>query len=182
MAILCENLLEASLKDFEKLQQLKVGLKTRLAKMRRAARDKEGRWAPEGGCIACKSSRSSEQHYLSALEEWLHDEDFAERFNQSTGLSLLHIRVASEQWPSGPALEAIRHVAKKQIGPLLQELREFRRKHDCRFKPMNHAALMTCVNAASSSNGILIGSGSSNRTHFDAGRDGRRLAWSDGRR
>jgi tRNA nucleotidyltransferase/poly(A) polymerase len=134
VAILCENLLEASLKDLERLKQPKAGLRTRLATIRRAARDREKHCAPEAGCIACKSSRSSERHFLSALEEWLHDDEFAERFNQSSGLCLHHIRAASEQWTSGVAFEAMGHVAKKWIGQLLEELREFQRKHDYRFK------------------------------------------------
>ena len=134
MAILCENLLETSLKDLGKLQHPEASLKTGLAKIRRVARAQKRRWVPGIGCIACKASSSSERHYLSALEEWLYDEDFAERFGQSTGLCLFHIRATCEQWASQPALEAVTHVAKKWVMHLLKELREFQRKHDYRFK------------------------------------------------
>lgn len=134
VAILCENLLEASLKDLEKLPQSQAGLKGSLARIRKAARNRERRWALENGCTACKASRSSEQHYLSALEEWLHDEDFTAHFNESTGLCLRHIRAAGEQWTSEPALEVVSRIAKKCVDHLLKELREFQRKHDYRFK------------------------------------------------
>lgn len=138
VAILCENLLEVSLRDLEKMRPPKIGLKTSLARIRKATRDQERQRVPEDGCIACNSSSNSEQHYLSALEEWLQDEDFAERFNQSTGLCLLHIRAAREQWASESGIEIVRDAAKKRAQVLLRELREFQRKHDYRFKLEPH--------------------------------------------
>ena len=134
VAILCENLLEASLKDLEKLARSQVGLRAGILKIRRPTNRQEAPRSRGIGCIACKASRSSEQHYLSALEEWLNDSDFNERFIESTGLCLRHIRAAGEQWISEPALEVVSRIAKKCVDHLLKELREFQRKHDYRFK------------------------------------------------
>jgi hypothetical protein len=134
VAILCENLLESSLKDLGKLVQSRNGFKASLAKFRKAARERDTNLSSGDGCIACEASRSSEQHYIAALEEWLDDSDFNERFHQSTGLCLFHLRAARQRWTSETAFEAVSHVAKKWIGHLLRDLREFQRKHDYRFK------------------------------------------------
>ncbi len=134
VAILCENLLETFLKDLEKVAQSRIGFKANLAKIRRTVREQDSRQFQGDGCIACKSSRGSEQHYLAALEEWLDDSDFNERFHQSTGLCLFHLRAARQRWASEQALETVSRVAKKLTGHLLKELREFQRKHDYRFK------------------------------------------------
>jgi Family of unknown function (DUF6062) len=134
VAILCENLLEASLKDLENLTPGQAGLRASLVRIRRVKSGRETSRNPGHGCIACKASRGSELHLLSALEGWLGDSDFADRFNQSPGLCLRHIRAAGEQWTSQASLEAVRLSGKKWISHLLKEIREFQRKHDFQYK------------------------------------------------
>jgi len=135
-AILCENLLDVSLKHLEALAKTRVGLKATLLNIRKPAKKKGTgmRLLPGSRCIACKAAKGTEEHYLAVLEELLDEADFCGRFRESTGLCLHHIQAAAEQWTSETAVELVRRAAKKRIGHLLNELREFQRKHDYRYK------------------------------------------------
>ena len=134
VAILCENLLDTFVKDLEKLAQNRTGLRTRLLKVRRSAKKRETRFLPGIECIACEMARSTEEHYLATLEELLDASDFCERFKRSTGLCIGHIHAALERWTSETAVEIVRRVATNHIRQLINELREFQRKHDYQYK------------------------------------------------
>jgi uncharacterized protein DUF6062 len=136
VAILCENLLDAALNDLVKIWANKAGLKAGLFKLRRPSGRQGGQvqLIPGSGCIACKAAMNSEEHYLSTLQELLGDSDFAERWRESAGLCLVHIRAAAGQWTSDAAMELIRRTTEKRVRQLLNELREFQRKHDYQYK------------------------------------------------
>jgi hypothetical protein len=136
VSILCENLLEVSLKSLEAPPKKLVELTTSLLKIRRPAKVKRSgvRLLPEKSCLACKVAKETGEHYLSTLEDLLEDGDFCERFKKSTGLCLQHAQAASGKWASDAAIELVTRTAEDRIRYLLNELREFQRKHDYRFK------------------------------------------------
>ena len=136
IAILCENLLDVSLKDLQELAQSYAGPKTSFLKIRkpRMIRGTGILSLPGRRCMACKVAKTTEEHYLSTLEELLDDSEFCELLKQSPGLCIHHIHGAAEQWTSETAVEFVRSSAEKRIRYLLSELREFQRKHDYRFK------------------------------------------------
>jgi len=136
VAILCENLLDVSVKDLEALAKSRVGLKASLLKIRKATK-KQGtgmRVLPGSRCLACKVAKGTEEHYIAVLEELLDDSDFRGRFRESSGLCLHHIQAAAEQWASETAVDLVKDAAENRIRQLLNELREFQRKHDYQFK------------------------------------------------
>ncbi len=134
VAILCENLLEAFATDLEKLGKTKAGSNMSFLKIRKPAKRREGRFLPGSKCLACEIGRSTEQRYLATLEELLAESNFRERFEQSAGLCVGHIHTISEHWTSEAAIKVVKHVATDQIRKLIDQVREFQRKHDYRYK------------------------------------------------
>lgn len=134
VGILCENLLESFAKDLEKLYQNRAGSRTSLLKIRGPEKRREDPFGPGGKCLACDIARSTEERYLATLEELLGDSDFRERFRISPGLCISHIHAAMKGWASETGVEIVRQVATNQIRQLINELREFQRKHDYRYK------------------------------------------------
>ncbi len=134
VAILCENLLSAFVKDLYKADKIRAGLKTSLLKVRRPARKRKIHFPPSPQCPACDIARSTEDHYLKTLEELLDDSDFREQYRRSTGLCMSHVHVAIEFWTSETAVESVRSVANGRVNQLINELREFQRKHDYQYR------------------------------------------------
>ena len=134
VAILCENLLSAFVKDLEKADKIRAGLKTRFLKVRRRGRRRKTHFPPGPQGPACDIARSTGDHYLKTLEELLDDSDFCEDYRRSTGLCLSHVYVAIESWTSETAVESVRRLANSQVNQLINELREFERKHDYQYK------------------------------------------------
>jgi hypothetical protein len=136
VAILCEDLLQKSLKDLELLSKNPDRLTRNFLKIRRASAPSARRFRLVAGtdCIACAVLKSSEEHYLAALEELLEEPDFGDRYSRSAGLCLRHLQAAGGHWESKTALELVRTTAERFVCQLLDELREFQRKHDYQYK------------------------------------------------
>lgn len=134
LAILCENLLSAFMKDLEKADKIRRGLRTGLLKVRRRAKKRKMQFTRDPQCPACDMARRMEDHYLRTLEELLDDSDFREDYRRSTGLCLSHVCVAIDSWTSETAVESVRRLANSQVNHLINELREFERKHDYQYK------------------------------------------------
>jgi len=136
ISILCENLISRSLKDLEVWTQSGKTLKTGFLRFRKPAKKRGGGFnlIPGNRCIACVILRSSEEHYLGALEDRLEEPDFADRYNDSPGLCLRHLQTAAERWQLPAALELVKVRAQHVLHELLAELREFQRKHDYQYK------------------------------------------------
>lgn len=134
VAILCENLLSAFAKDLEKSDKIRAGLKTGLWKVRRPARKRKTQFTSDPQCPACDVARSTEDHYLKTLEELLENSDFCEHYRRSTGLCMSHVHVAIKSWTLETAVETVRGVANSRVNQLINELREFQRKHDYQYK------------------------------------------------
>ena len=136
IAILCEDLLQRSLKDLELLSKNPERLPRNFLKIRRSSAPSARRFRLVAGadCIACVMMKSSEEHYLAVLEELLEEPGFGDRYSHSPGLCLRHLQAAAERWESASALELIRNTAQKAARQLMTELREFQRKHDYQYK------------------------------------------------
>jgi hypothetical protein len=135
VSILCENLLEISLQGLESLAKKQTQLARRLFKIRGPAQEKRTRIPLlNQDCPACRVANDAESHYLSILGDLLDDRGFGERFSKSAGLCLRHSQAAWEEWSGKNSAEIVRQVAEKRIRLLLNELREFQRKHDYRYQ------------------------------------------------
>lgn len=134
VAILCENLLEAFAKDLEKFENSIAGSNIGLLKIRRRGKRRADHFVPGSKCLACEIARSTEQLHLATLEELLAESNFRGRFEQSAGLCVGHIHTIPGIWASETAVEIVKRVARKQVGKLIGQLREFQRKHDYRYK------------------------------------------------
>jgi hypothetical protein len=140
IAILCENLLERSLTDIE-------ALRTNPSIFRRTRSRLWGNHEGSGrvfqvatgkDCMVCAMARASEEHYLEAVEELLEESEFAKRYRQSGGFCLAHLRAGAETWTSPTALSVVCEIAQNQVRRLINELREFQRKHDYQYKHEPH--------------------------------------------
>jgi hypothetical protein len=142
IAILCEDLLQRSLKDLELLSESPARLSKNFLKIRRSSATSARRFHLVAGadCIVCAVLKSSEEHYLAVLEELLEEPDFGDRYSHSAGLCLRHLQAAGEHWESKAALELIRTTAQKFVCQLLDELREFQRKHSYQNKHEPHGS------------------------------------------
>lgn len=136
VSILCENLLDVSLNSLATLARRPNGLTKRLLKIRDSvkAHRPPSHTSNKRSCLACKVVENTEKHYLSTLEGLMEDAGFCGRFRNSVGLCLRHTQIAVEQWTSAEAVEHVRRSGENQIRNLLNQLREFQRKHDYRFK------------------------------------------------
>jgi len=136
ISILCENLLDGSLKDLEAWTGNGNRGKPGLLRFRRPTRkrDRNFSFIPGNRCIACAMLQSSEEHYLKSLEELLEGPEFGGRFQHSQGLCLHHLQAAFDSWESPVALELIKTTALKFVRKTIAELREFQRKHDYQHK------------------------------------------------
>ena len=134
VAILCENLLEAFAKDLEKLGDTRAESNTGLLKLRRLAKKGKVPFVPGSKCSACEIASSTEERHLATLEELLDALDFCQRFRGSAGLCQGHLGAALRRWTLESPIDMVKRVATEQIGQLIDELREFQRKHDYRYK------------------------------------------------
>ncbi|HUY13737.1 MAG TPA: DUF6062 family protein [Terriglobia bacterium] len=136
IAILCENLLERSLKDIEALRADPYVFKRQRPRLwgNHEGSGRVFQLAPGRDCMVCAMARESEEHYLEAVEELLEESEFAKRYRQSGGFCLGHLRAGAETWTSPAALSAVCEIAQNQVWRLLGELREFQHKHDYQYK------------------------------------------------
>ena len=74
-----------------------------------------------------------ERHALETLLNFLHDEDFAHRFERSTLLCILHITRVVETQGRHPGLRRLIALQRHKYANLVGELDEFCRKYDYRF-------------------------------------------------
>ncbi len=90
-------------------------------------------WRQKGICPACEIILEHERHALETILNFLHDAEFARRFEASAGLCVIHTRRAVEADGSHPYLRALIDMQRRKYAHLVGELEEFCRKHDYRF-------------------------------------------------
>jgi hypothetical protein len=90
-------------------------------------------WQQKGGCPACQVIFDHERHALETILNFLHDGDFARRFEHSAPLCVLHTTRAAETQGPHPSLRRLIELQRHKYARLVGELEEFYRKHDYRF-------------------------------------------------
>jgi hypothetical protein len=112
------------------------GLLDRLAKLAGRA-DADGKGCgitdPHVACPACQTRKRYEVIYLGVLLDHLGAEEFTQALQSAGGLCLVHLDQARTVTRDAHALERLWAVQRACMQSLLEELREFIRKHDYRF-------------------------------------------------
>ncbi len=90
-------------------------------------------WRRKGICPACEIILEHERHALETILNFLHDTEFARRFEGSAALCIIHTMRAAEANGSHPHLHALIDIQRRKYAHLVGELEEFCRKHDYRF-------------------------------------------------
>jgi uncharacterized protein DUF6062 len=91
-------------------------------------------WRERSPCPACQAVSEHEQHALETMLNFLDEEVFARRFEETSfGVCLPHIVRAAESHPSHPGLVTLIESQRRKYARLMAELEEFCRKHDYRF-------------------------------------------------
>lgn len=87
-------------------------------------------------CPACTQRSEAEQLALSSLLEALdkHDQAMQDALGASDGLCLAHLRAAFEQARKPATFELLLAITKAQLAALINDLDEFIRKNDHRFR------------------------------------------------
>jgi Family of unknown function (DUF6062) len=90
-------------------------------------------WQQKGGCPACEVILDHERHALETILNFLHDGDFAPRFERSPPLCVLHTTRMVETNGPHPGLRGLIELQRRKYARLVGELEELCRKHDYRF-------------------------------------------------
>lgn len=90
--------------------------------------------APAGPCLACRARETAERMYLRTLVDHAGDPDIVAGFERSGGLCVRHLRGSIEQARNEEAIEQILDMQSKAWEHLRDNLSEFIRKHDYRFR------------------------------------------------
>jgi Family of unknown function (DUF6062) len=90
-------------------------------------------WQQKGGCPACQVILDHERHALESILNFLHDGEFAHRFERSAPLCVLHTTRVAETNGLHPSLRRLIELQRHKYAHLVGELAEFCRKHDYRF-------------------------------------------------
>jgi hypothetical protein len=90
-------------------------------------------WQQKEVCPACQIILAHEQHALETILNFLHDGDFARRFERSAALCVLHTTRVVETQGTHPGLRRLIELQRHKYAHLVGELDEFCRKHDYRF-------------------------------------------------
>jgi hypothetical protein len=85
-------------------------------------------------CAACVLEKETSRRYSSALGEAIIQEGFQQLFQRSNGLCLPHLREAIEYSSNQHSLRTLLDSQSEKITSLRQQLAEFIRKNDYRFR------------------------------------------------
>jgi Family of unknown function (DUF6062) len=90
-------------------------------------------WRQKGICPACEIILEHERHALETILNFLHDTEFARRFEGSAALCIIHTRRAAETHGSHPHIHTLIEIQRRKYAHLVGELEQFCSKHDYRF-------------------------------------------------
>jgi hypothetical protein len=88
---------------------------------------------PKKICIFCKGEKDVEERYVSVLWESFDDPEFSFHYKNSFGLCLPHISLALKKCKNAQFGKELISVEAVKLSGLIDELKEFMRKHDYRF-------------------------------------------------
>ncbi len=90
--------------------------------------------APRTPCPACTDQWETESRYTWSAAQALPDHDFRARYEGSLGLCVRHLAAVMDLTTSASDLDWLTQTEQHIIRTLLQDLSEFWRKHDYRFR------------------------------------------------
>ncbi len=89
---------------------------------------------PRKPCPACHAQEIVEHLALDMLAGWLDEPDLSQALEACSGLCLPHLGQAFECMRKAPARRKLLQISQRQLADLRQELAEFIRKNDYRFR------------------------------------------------
>lgn len=89
---------------------------------------------PQGDCPACRQRDEAERRNVETLVQYLDDAELNPAFRASDGLCLPHFRQALQQVPDQARFETLVEIQAAVWAKLRDELAEFIRKQDYRFR------------------------------------------------
>jgi hypothetical protein len=89
---------------------------------------------PQAECPACRVRDDAERRNVETLIEHIHEPELGQALRASAGLCLLHFRQAVQAVPGKPAFETLVEIQLATWTRLREEVKEFIRKQDYRFR------------------------------------------------
>jgi hypothetical protein len=115
-------------------------VRDRLAAMMGPERQKTDIADPHLACPACRTRASIERRFVGVLLDHLQDEEFVAALTLAGGLCLIHMDQAARIARGPAALDRLAAVQSQCLQGLEDELVEFARKHDYRFRHESYGA------------------------------------------
>jgi hypothetical protein len=135
VAIVYRDLLQQALRGLQGTLSGRLGLGRRLASLLTAGRTREAeRSRVSQSCLACRAESEAEARYRSTLLEHLGEPDVRARLAASAGLCLPHLGRSLGSDGSAEDLDWLRQDTIDRLNGLVNELDEYIRKHDYRFR------------------------------------------------
>jgi hypothetical protein len=85
-------------------------------------------------CIFCKVKENAERRYIAAFWSCFAHTEFKAKFRNSSGLCFNHILDVIKISGNSAQIQELLEIEREKFQTLVQELKEFIRKHDYRFK------------------------------------------------
>lgn len=124
-AIVYSDLMNMLLKRIEKIGR-SLSIKEALKRISPAVSKQEC-------CIFCKQEKDTEERYIAVFWENFDDPEFNINYKTSFGLCIPHIASALKKCKSKKFSKELIDIEKGKLSALLEESKEFMRKHDYRF-------------------------------------------------
>jgi hypothetical protein len=84
-------------------------------------------------CMFCRQEKDAEERYISEFWEHFNDPEFSVTYKNSFGLCLPHIIFALKKCRNKKLSKELIEIEMPKLSGLIEELKEFERKHDYRF-------------------------------------------------
>lgn len=124
IAILYQDQIELFLRSLDELQ-------TSLAKI---TTKREHAWSQTKTCPACRVQNDCRERYGSTLIQWIDDKEMRDAMDAGRGLCVPHFLALLGMTTDARLRMYLIEMQRTRMSSLLQELEEFRRKHDYRFR------------------------------------------------
>lgn len=124
IAILYQDQIELFLRSLDELQ-------ASLAKVRTK---RERAWVQTKDCPACRVQNDCSKLYGSTLIQWIDDKEMRDALDAGSGLCVPHFLALLDMTTDARLRTHLIEMQRTRMSSLLQELEEFQRKHDYRFR------------------------------------------------
>jgi len=92
-----------------------------------------GAWKRHPDCSACRFQEQVRKLYIQVLIEGLADDRMRAAFENSAGLCMPHLLQVLQASGSRPLSKRLIEIEREKFSKLMEQLREYRRKHDYRY-------------------------------------------------